>query len=177
MNNKVNTHSKANRSLVACTFSRLCYLNLIVLVIVGIVGCDRGPKLVSVSGRVSIDNKPLTKGFIQVIPEGQRASMGEIDSEGRFVLSYNDDKQGCVLGEHKVAIIANESPTQNTLKWLVPQKYSNSETSGLTLNVQGPIDNAEIKLTWEGVESVIEKFESEGTMPQPTKDVIDTSDP
>lgn len=170
-------NGKANNGLNTRTVFCSYYLSLMMLVIVGMAGCDRGPKLVSVSGKVFIDGKPLTKGFIQVIPEGQRASTGDIDSEGKFVLSFNEDKPGCVLGEHKVAIISNESPTPNSLKWLVPQKYSNVETSGLFLDVQGPIDNAEIKLSWDGDKSIVEKFESEGTMPQPIKEVSETNDP
>ncbi|MCC6127240.1 MAG: hypothetical protein IT426_19945 [Pirellulales bacterium] len=114
-------------------------------------GCGDGrPKRVPVSGRVTIDGKPLEYGFVQVMPKGNRPASGQLDSQGRFSLTTFDDRDGCVLGKHPVVVIPNKSLNATTMKWFAPKKYGDQSTSGLQLEVTGSRDDVEFKLTWEG---------------------------
>lgn len=148
-------------------FSRCCLYLALALGAMSLAGCDGRPKRVPVSGRVLIDGQPLQRGFIQVIPSDARAANGEIGPDGSFHLTTFDPNDGCVLGTHKVAIIANESQGANAMKWYAPAKYADPLKSGLTLDVTEPRNDVEIKLTWDGGAPFVEKFEDEGAQPAP----------
>lgn len=68
-------------------------------------GCGRGnlPELGSVSGRITLDGKPVEGVHIEFIPliEG-RPSAAASDSSGHYVLSYKGSVKGARVGEHKV---------------------------------------------------------------------------
>jgi hypothetical protein len=114
-------------------------------------GCWRsGPKLVPVSGTVTIDGQLLHNGFVRVVPDTGRTCGGKIGPDGRFTLGYLKDNDGCVLGTHKVEIQAFEDLSPTARKWLVPRKYINVATSGLTVSVDGPTNDLKLDLTWAG---------------------------
>jgi hypothetical protein len=116
-----------------------------------LTGCrDSGPKIVPVSGSVTIDGQPLTYGHIQVIPAGWRPASGRLDGAGRFTLTTTTPNDGCAVGTHPVAILAGESLTPETMKWHAPQKYADVQTSGLTVTITGPTDDLKIELKSDG---------------------------
>ena len=128
-----------------------------------LVGCGDGrPPRVPVSGRVTIDGQPVTKGFVQIIPKDARAAQAPLDAEGRFRLETFDPEDGCVVGKHQVAVISNEPLSTTKIRWLVPQKYRRPETSGLWVEIAGPTDNLEIPLTWDGGKPFIEETVTQG---------------
>ena len=131
-------------------------------------GCGDGfPERVKISGTVMIDGKPLERGFIQVIPEKDRSASAEIGPDGKFTLSTFDDKDGCVLGTHKVVIVSNESQGPYAMKWYAPKIYSDMVSTPLTLAVTGPKEDVVIELSWNGGAPFVEQFEKEGDMPAP----------
>lgn len=114
-------------------------------------GCGDGrPKRVPVSGQVLIDGKPLTWGFVRLLPENGRPATGEIGPDGRFTLTTFEDGDGAVLGTHDVIVLANEQLSETTRRWHAPKKYTNAATSGLTQTIDGPTDSLVINLTWDG---------------------------
>ena len=126
-----------------------------------LVGCGDGrPSRVPVSGRVTIDGKPLTAGYIQVCPANQRAATGAIGPDGRFKLTTFDPNDGCVVGKHPVAVGGREDKGSSFL-WLAPKKYGDINKSGLEVEITGPTDNVEINLTWDGGKPFTEYFEEE----------------
>ena len=126
-----------------------------------LVGCGDGrPSRVPVSGRVTIDGKPLTAGYIQVCPANQRAATGTIGPDGRFKLTTFDPNDGCIVGKHPVAVGGREQKVSSFL-WLAPKKYGDLNTSGLEVEITGPTDNVEINLTWDGGKPFTEYFEDE----------------
>jgi hypothetical protein len=130
-------------------------------------GCDNRPQRVPVSGTVLIDGKPLTRGFVQVVPADARASSGEIGPDGRFTLTCYDEQDGCVLGTHPVAVIASEAMGSNAVKWHAPKKYQDTTTSGLTVEITEPTESLVINISWEGGKPFIERFEDEGEAERP----------
>lgn len=115
-------------------------------------GCsdDGRPKVVPISGQVLIDGKPLTHGFIRIVPADARPASGEIGTDGRFTLKTFEDDDGAVTGVHLVAIMAVEYLSESDIRWHAPEEYSQHETSGLTVDIEGPTDSLIIELSWDG---------------------------
>jgi hypothetical protein len=128
-------------------------------------GCG-GPKVAPVRGKVTYDGKPVTGGKIMFYPESGRMAIGEIGADGTYTLTTFHSGDGALVGPHRVAIESTsvgpgtmQSPKSieeeielskkgapggkilvaGKVEWLVPQKYSLPETSGLTAKVgSGP---------------------------------------
>jgi hypothetical protein len=113
------------------------------------VGCGDGrPRIVPTSGVVLMNGKPLTGhvGFVRVVPAGARPATGRIDpADGRFTLTTYDTGDGCVEGTHPAAVIVNTT-VGNRLIWIVPERYGNDSTSGLSVTVGGEKAQLEIRL-------------------------------
>ena len=128
-----------------------------------VAGCGDGrPKRVRVSGRVTIDGKPLTSGNIRVVPAEERVATGTIGPDGRFTLGTFDKDDGCVLGTHPIAVIAVRRLNSSSVEHLVPKKYGEYTTSGKTVTIDGPKDDLQIELSWEGGKPFIERESSTG---------------
>jgi hypothetical protein len=128
-----------------------------------LVGCgDDRPLRVPVSGKVLIDGKPLTHGFVRFIPSGARPSGGKLDEQGHFKLSCFEGEDGAVPGKHRVEIAANEALSSTKVRWHAPKKYNDLGTSGITQEISGPTDSVVINLSWHGgapfVETVATEF-------------------
>jgi hypothetical protein len=109
-------------------------------------GCGR-TNMAPVSGRVTLDDKPLARAMVifQPASEGKNpgpGSAGKTDDNGQFTLQLmTSNVQGAVPGKHKVSITAyeggDEVPSSGSRavfrKALVPLKY-NAETE-LTFEV------------------------------------------
>jgi hypothetical protein len=114
-------------------------------------GCgNKGPRPVPVSGVVMIDGKPLTGGFLRVVPEGGRPSGASIGPDGRFTLGCFADDDGCLTGTHKVEVQGFKQLSETSRQWLAPRRYASTGTSGLTVAIDGPTDIMKIDLTWSG---------------------------
>lgn len=131
---------------------------LVCAVLVSAGGCRDGrPALVRVSGRVLIDDKPLTTGVVRVVPANAAPASGEIQPDGTFTLSTFRPGDGCVPGEHPVAVVAIKTLSSSAIQFFVPKKYVDHVTSGKTVNITGPTKDLEIKLSWEGGAPFIER--------------------
>jgi hypothetical protein len=130
-------------------------------------GCG-GPKLVPVSGTVTIDGQPLTGGYIFVMPKDARAAGGKIDSQGRFTLTTTDEGDGCKPGTHAVTVTAKEHLSPTRVKHLIPPKYAQPDTSETTVTIDGPTDNLAIALTWAGGKPYIESYDGQGDISGPS---------
>jgi hypothetical protein len=134
--------------------SHAAYLFILLLVAGFGQGCNDGrPERVPVTGQVFLDGKPLDGADIariQVAPKGARPAIGKIDSEGRFVLTTFEMNDGCVPGAHPVAVIYNKPIGENGIHWLLPKKYADPLTSGLTVTIKGPTDDLKVDVTWDG---------------------------
>ena len=94
-----------------------------------------------VKGKVLLDGRPLTTGNVGTIPTAGRGAHGDIQADGTFELFTYSKNDGALLGKHKVGVVAYDStghkgPESPYGKLLVPQRYTNPETSGFTIDVQ-----------------------------------------
>lgn len=126
-------------------------------------GGDR-PKTVPVSGMVLLDGQPLmAKGTVRIVPRDARPATGEIDpATGRFTLTTFDKDDGCVPGAHAATVTARETLDNTQIRWLAPEKYSQPETSGLTVTVGGPTTDLKIELTSDGAKPAVQRTDSTG---------------
>ncbi|MBN1909171.1 MAG: hypothetical protein JW818_05480 [Pirellulales bacterium] len=128
-------------------------------------GCSDGrPTRVPVAGQVLIDGQPLTRGYIRFVPEGARASGGQIGPDGRFVLTCYDGSDGAVPGAHRIEVTANEVVNSTTCRWHAPKKYANFNTSDLSARIEEPTDALTIHLTWSGGTPFLERTGSESKL-------------
>jgi len=69
-------------------------------------GCPQAPGLVPVSGRVTLDDKPVEQMIVNLTPLGDTQGNGALactDSEGRFTLLDSRGAAGAYVGEYKVS--------------------------------------------------------------------------
>jgi hypothetical protein len=131
----------------------VCIVHVVVLTALLCAGCgQKTSSVASVHGKVTLDGKPLPSGSIVTLPAAGRGASAPIQM-GEFELSTFSKNDGAIIGTHKVAVTANESP-QGTGpeaaagKSLVPQRYSNPDTSGLTIEVKaGEVNTPTLELT------------------------------
>jgi hypothetical protein len=132
------------------------FLCAISLSLFSLAGCGDS-RTASVKGTVTLDGKPVAKAGVAFRPQdGSRMSTGETDEQGNFVLTCYERGDGAVPGAHAVTVtkfeekrldlpegadelaaeMAASKSRQPKRKWIVPEKYSDPETSGLKFTVE-----------------------------------------
>ena len=106
------------------------------------VGCGGDPTLAPVRGQVLLDGEPLPFGNISFQPEAGQPAQGAIGPDGQFELVTYGHGDGGTIGKNRVSVTCFDSQDPSraengageaTLgKSLIPQKYNNFDTSGLT---------------------------------------------
>ena len=118
-----------------------------------LAGCGSSSELelTPVRGEVTYNGKPLTSGIVGYLPtrrgEG-RAANGPIEADGTFVLTTLKRHDGVMKGAYQIVIYAYDSASEPKTREeieaqsksgragrprsLVPEKYADPETSGLT---------------------------------------------
>ena len=130
---------------------------LVGVVAVQFVGCDKQPKIVPVSGRVLLDGEPLTMGSVQFIHPATRPAAGAIRDDGRFILSTYKQGDGAAPGHYRVRVIASEEAGSDAVRWNAPKKYADEISSGIEFDIEGPVDDLVIELTWDGGKPFVER--------------------
>jgi hypothetical protein len=112
-------------------------------------GCGSdGSKLNPVSGKVTVDGKPLTKGDVTLKPNADKGNTyteevrGKIDAEGNYKIFMRatkpgEQREGAPLGWYKVAVSAMTKDPNDPYNFpnLIAERYINYSTSGLELEV------------------------------------------
>lgn len=124
---------------------------------IAIAGCSgvKIPPLGQVGGIVTLDGQPLAMGQVQFLPDSSkgtkgRMAVGLIGTDGRFSLTAFKPGDGALVGFHRVAIICEEvqpafDPNSKVApqppKSLIPVRYNDANTSGLTAEVKSGAKN------------------------------------
>jgi len=115
---------------------------MLALLLTLLTGCGGGPKPLPVSGVVTLDGQPVADAGVMFCPaENGPMASGTTDAKGKFQLKTTN-ALGAMAGQYRVAISKKEEsgpksksgmidPRLIKVKWIIPQKYSNPETSGL----------------------------------------------
>lgn len=136
------------RQAVHRTFYSLAALSMIIL-----AGCGEATptgdvvETAEASGTLTYRGEPLQHYQVTVMPENNRPAVGISDESGRFVLGTNRTGDGAVVGMHPVAVTyvgpPNTNPEEGIMEFTAPpppkvkihKKYTNTETSGLTVKI------------------------------------------
>jgi hypothetical protein len=119
-----------------------------------IAGCGSSNELdmVPIRGEVTYNGQPVTEGSVVYIPVEStgRQATGKIQPDGSFQLTTREANDGAVVGEYKIVVHAVKAPWEEmpsreemekrgrqpiVMTYIVPERYANPETSGLTDNV------------------------------------------
>ncbi len=86
-------------------------------------GCGQsGSQVAPVSGRVTLDGRPLASADVSFQPDGaQRASSGRTDADGRYQLMFKRGQPGALVGEHTVRISVSRELVRNPPN--IPARY------------------------------------------------------
>lgn len=121
-------------------------MSVLLLTIAGCLGQSGAglpplPELIEVTGVVTRGGKPLQNVYVSFYPESggaEKSSGGSTDAEGKFTLTYQHRAPGAVEGHHLVKIDVTDADGDPNL---VPMRYRDEQTSGLTASVEKGIDN------------------------------------
>lgn len=124
----------------------------LVLVTTALSGCggDDGPQTAKVSGKVMVAGQLVESGTIAFFPDTEKGTEGpmsvaDIKSDGTYELLLSGVDYGAVVGHHQVRIYCAEEGSVDTdagevaarkAPCLIPRKYWDFETSGLTAEVK-----------------------------------------
>ena len=86
------------------------------LAIVLAIGCGDGKTFVPVSGKVTLNGKPLHDATVMFQPVGEPGSIvagegsaGKTNENGEFTLKSSTGKSGAMVGTHQVSISATDA--------------------------------------------------------------------
>ncbi|MCA9184927.1 MAG: hypothetical protein R3E01_23400 [Pirellulaceae bacterium] len=109
------------------------FLLAILLTIIGTtIGCGRGPNVVPVSGRITMDGQPLADAAITTQPmAGENSnspgpgSFGKTDADGHYELELvKPAKKGAIVGTHRVIISPSSASTPPVVTQEAADSYS-----------------------------------------------------
>ena len=95
-----------------------------VLLVMSFAGCGKtGPEVVPVTGRITLDGKPLEKADIVFQPDGSKPpSSGRTDASGRYELVYKRGVMGGNVGPNTVQITISSDVVANPPN--IPARYN-----------------------------------------------------
>jgi len=118
-------------------------------------GCGRRPMLVPVAGRVTLDGKPLEFGSVMIQPAAGPAARATIGRDGGFTAGTFAPGDGAIVGPAAVRVTCYEQQRpgapppegEATLgRSLIPEKYADFGTSGITATIAAGMAPLEISL-------------------------------
>ena len=134
-----------------------------------LIGCRSDDRVAAVTGVVTLDDKPIAEASVTFMPkEGGRPAFGVTDASGKYELTTFEEGDGALIGNHIVTILAVDEKVsdkavaaaeehgslsefmqpQAKQKWIVPERYSEQDTSGLSFDVRrGEQNRADFPLT------------------------------
>lgn len=132
---------------------QICKKWLLAASLLVLVGCGPGYKIVPVSGRITLDDKPLANAMILTQPIGNEdnvtpgpGSIAETDSDGNFQLEMQHEAiVGAVPGEVWVKIVEtgekkasnDDTVDSSVLKSRVPLDYQEGDKVKYTIPDEG----------------------------------------
>ena len=121
------------------------------------VGCG-GPYDSYVSGVVTLDGAPLTRGTVTFSPaQPGPVAYGSIDGSGNYSLNTGRE-EGLKSGQYAVSVVAKEDSTPDESgrglpptpgKNITPEWYASKQNSGLSFTVESGSNDINLTLTSE----------------------------
>lgn len=112
-------------------FFRMVPCLAIISCVVLIAGCEGNSELASVTGKVTLDGKPLADAFVVFTPTSAgTTSYGRTNSEGEYEMMFSDNEKGAWVGENIVRISTGDVGTgsSSASKERLPAVYNVNST-------------------------------------------------
>ena len=115
---------------------------------IAFVGCNRGPAVAQVSGRVKFKDGSIPTGGVRMVrfepaadtPSGVRmAASGGIQSDGSFTMARHKPGDGVYCGKYHVTFTVWKAPREPIS--LIADEYTNSETTPYHITVDQDTDD------------------------------------
>ena len=120
---------------------------LVIATALCLVGCNSS-NLTTVTGKVTYNDKPVTTGTVSFVSADKPTAYGNIGPDGTYALMTDKPGDGATPGSYQVSIVALEDMGDRMPEDrdplpppVIPDKYSNAATSGLTAEVEAGKDN------------------------------------
>jgi hypothetical protein len=112
------------------------------LALSALIGCGPPYKVAQISGRVTLDGKPLPKALVTFAPMGTKenhapgpTAAGGTDEDGRYTVSIDQNRPGAVVGKCRIYITTvlsdpitvedrDAGGPRKRIKDRVPEKYN-----------------------------------------------------
>jgi hypothetical protein len=120
---------------------------------ISLSGCNRGPAMYNVSGKVLYTDGSVPTGGVAVVrlqpsttstAEIRKGASGAIGPDGSFDLSTRMQGDGVYEGEYDVSFVVQKGVMDTTS--LIPPKYMDPQQSGYNVTVDRNIDDLEFKI-------------------------------
>ena len=114
------------------------------------LGCGGNSELASVTGKVTLDDKPLADAFVVFAPTSAgTTSYGRTNAAGEYVMMFSDSEKGAWLGENVVRISTGDvgMGSSGAKKETVPAVYNSSSTLRKTVEKKTNRFDFELKST------------------------------
>jgi hypothetical protein len=124
------------------------FLQATVLLAAAIVclSCTRnGPQVVAIEGAVLHEGKPLPDLMIYFQPASGRPSWAISDKNGHFVLDYDPDYDGAIVGNHTVWVLENPNASDPLLA-AGRTKQKRSQEMQAVLDKYGSVEKSPYKI-------------------------------
>jgi hypothetical protein len=129
---------------------------VLLLAVVLLAGCGDNTKVVSVSGTLTRNGKPVPYMTIHFVPENGRMSWGVSDENGRYSLKQDNKTPGVLTGAHTVWVEWRPLSPQEEMDpkqakkpqelAAIQEKYGSEKKSPLKIEVTKAAEDLEIKL-------------------------------
>lgn len=104
-------------------------------------GCGpSGPEIAHVSGKVTMDGKPIPYAAVVFIPENGRPAGAMTDENGNYVLNFTQGRRGAIPGKSIIRITTNREAQQDASgkpipgsKETIPAEYNTNSKLEFTV--------------------------------------------
>ena len=131
-------------SLVIGRRARSLFVGFVVLALFSSVGCNRGPAIAQVSGKVLYKDGSVPKGGVRVVrfepdkdtpAELRRAASGSIQPDGSFALCTKRPGDGVYCGKYHVTFAIMKGPREPIS--FIAEEYTNAASTPYHVTVDG----------------------------------------
>lgn len=99
------------------------------LLLVVLAGCDSGPPMGQVSGKVTLDNQPIKGLEVNFSPQDAKlgtTATGYTQADGTYTLYYPGSEEGAPAGDYIVSIAPGEGGEEGGPQVQIPAKYNSA---------------------------------------------------
>jgi hypothetical protein len=113
-----------NLAMIMTKSRIVAYLACSVILVACFAGCGKtGPELAPVTGRITLDGKPLENADISFQPDNSKPpSAGRTDANGHYELAYKRGVTGGTVGSNSVQITISTDVVPNAPS--IPARYN-----------------------------------------------------